>query len=470
MLCKNAWTPLFIAASALGLATSAEAQEADADRVVETIVRKYNADDFAGIYGLASDAFRKTIDEPSFVRFFRRNRNGGDVLRWSRTAVKGRRVTYRLELEARDMLMSLEVPSAERFDSIGLTNAPVERLAKGRAVPNDNPLKTPLDLAVDSAAREYFLNPHAAGLSIGIIRQGSTHAYHYGETERGKGTLPNSKTRYEIGSITKTFTATLLAQAVCDGKVSLDDDVRKYLVEPFPTLEFEGRPIRLRDLANHTSRLPTLPDDVGSQPGARPLTPEQGYDRQRFFDALRNFRMPGPSGERFEYSNWGVALLGLSLERAYGRPYEDLLTRFITTPLGMNETSYKPDAAKRGLAAVGTFENGKAAPYQGLDQFGPSGDILSDLDDMMIDLRAQLEESTPAIALTHRPTAQGMGLGWGVRTVGGVREIQHNGSTYGFTSHISGFLEPRSGCVILSNSKVPLGPLVTSLHRELRAQ
>ncbi|MHC5539916.1 serine hydrolase domain-containing protein [Singulisphaera rosea] len=439
----------------------------DADRLMETIARKYNADNFGGIYALAGDAFKKSLDERTFVRFFRRNRNGGNILRWVCTSEQGRRVTYRLEMEARDMLMTLEVRSAEQFDTIGLANAPVEVLRQERAVPTDNPLTTPFDRAVDAAARAYFLNPRAAGLSIGIIRHGSTHAFHYGETGRGEKALPNSQTRYEIGSITKTFTTTLLAQAVSDGKVGLDDDVRNYLVEPFPGLEFQGRPIRLRDLANHTSRLPTLPDDVGTQPGARPLTPEWNYGRQRFFEALRNVRMPGPPGDRMEYSNWGIALLGLSLERAYSQPYDKLLARSITVPLGMKDTSYGPDAAARQLAAVGHFENGKVAPYQDLDQFGPAGGILSDLDDMLLDLKAQLEESTPAITLTHRPTANGIGLGWGVRTVDGVREIQHNGSTYGFTSHISGFLEPRSGCVILSNSKAPLGPLIGALHREL---
>lgn len=439
-----------------------------ADELLRGIVDRYNKDDFRGIYGLASEEFKRGVSEEKFVLFLRRNRNGGDILRSSLKAGEGNVATYLLEMQARDMLLNLSVEPPGRFNSFGLRNSPVPRLASGREVKNDNSLATPLDRAVDAAARNYFRDPHAVGLSIGVIRDGRKYAYHYGQISKDGGALPTSATLYEIGSVTKTMTATLLAQAVIDQRVGLDDDVRKYLGQGYPNLECGGRPISLRDLANHTSRLPMLPDDVGSQARANPLTPESGYDDAMFDAALRRVRLDGRPGEKFAYSNWGAALLGRLLERAYGETYGALLARHITGPLRMTSTTYKPTERRRDRAAVGHFANGKVAPYHDSGAFGPAGDVLSDLDDMLSYLEAQLSEELAAIALTHQPGPNGMGLGWGVRTRDGRREIQHNGSSNGFTSHVSGFLDSRSGCVILTNGKVELGELIGAIQGELK--
>ncbi len=447
----------------------ASADDADrADELLRVIVERYNQDDFRGIYGLASEEFKRGVGEEKFVLFLRRNRNGGDILRSSLKAEEGDVATYLLEMQARDMLLDLGVKPPGRFSSFGLRNAPVQLLARDREIKSDNPLATPLDRAVDTAARDYFRNPHAVGLSIGVIRDGRKYAYHYGEISKDGGALPTSETLYEIGSVTKTMTATLLAQAVIDKKVGQDDDVRKYLGEGYPNLEHGGRPIALRDLASHTSRLPLLPDDVGSQAGTDPINPEANYDTEMFDSALRRLRLDGRPGEKLEYSNWGAALLGRALEKAYGEPYEVLLTRHITGPLRMTSTTYKPTERQRDRAAVGHFANGKVAPYQDSGAFGPAGDVLSNLDDMLSYLEAQLSEDLAPIALTHQPGANGMGLGWGVRSRDGHREIQHNGSTNGFTSHVSGYLESRSGCVILTNGKVDLGRLVGAIRDELK--
>ncbi len=439
-----------------------------ADDLIERIVEKYNKNDFEGIYALSAEDFRKKIGEAVFVRFLRRSRNGGDILRSSLTSREGPVATYRLEMQARDMLLNLTVEPPNLFRSFGLRNAPIDLLTKAPDVETDNPRQSILDRAIDVAARKYFLHPHAVGLSIGVIDHGVKSVYHYGKTLKERGVIPNSKTLYEIGSITKTFTGTLLAQAVCDGKVNLGDDIRKYLAMKSPGLEFQGKPITLRDLANHTSRLPTLPDDVGSQPGVNPVTPESNYDAASFYAALSKIQLDGPPGEKIEYSNWGMALLGHLLEHIYGKSYAELLSNEITGPLAMPSTTYKSGHREREQAAVGHFENGKVALDQDAGMFGPAGDIVSNLDDMLRYLEAQLHEKTPAIALTHQATTNGMGLGWGVRTHDGHREIQHNGSTNGFTSHISGFLDSKKGCVVLSNSKVGLGEFIGAIQTELK--
>ncbi len=185
--------------------------------------------------------------------------------------------------------------------------------------------------------------------------------------------------------------------------------------------------------------------------------------------ALRTVKLEGRPGERSEYSNWGIALLGHFLENAYGQPYTALLSRHITGPLRMVSTTYKPVERQRNRAAVGYFENGRLAPYQDSGMFGPAGDILSNLDDMLL-----YQGATDRKYRFHRtdPSTDGERgwLGVGCEEENDHREIQHNGSTNGFTAHVSGFLDSKSGCVILTNSKVGLGELIAAIHAQLKTK
>src|SRR5207244_1996226 len=127
---------------------------------------------------------------------------------------------------------------------------------KTQKVKSDNRLLTALDKQVDSAVRPYINLAITTGVSIGILRNGKMYFYNYGETAKGNKKLPNQHTIYEIGSISKTFTATLLADAVSNGKISLGDPVSKYLPARIPALEFEGVPVTIKMLSNHSSGIP----------------------------------------------------------------------------------------------------------------------------------------------------------------------------------------------------------------------
>jgi CubicO group peptidase (beta-lactamase class C family) len=255
----------------------------------------------------------------------------------------------------------------------------------------------------------------------------------------------------------------LLAQAVLDKKVSLDDDIRKYLVGDYPNLSYRGTPITLQHLANHTSRLPVLPEDITEKPGYNPLVPESHYDSLSFFQALRKVSLDTIPGFKFNYSNWGMALLGHILEHVYTESYETLVNRFITGPLKMRNTSF-PTAESMDIIAVPHSENGKVVPVPQKDYFSPAGGLCSTAEDMVRYLDFQITEHSNAVKLTHTPTRNSMGLGWGVRKKDAWRDIQHNGSTQGSSSHISLFPELHSGCVVLTNCKANLGSLIANIH------
>jgi|GEM_PF-233620 len=432
------------------------------DAVKDSIISRYNRYDFEGIYQLADTAFSNHITEKQLTGFLRGNQNSGKIVKDSLLGEVNGKYTYLLVAESRDIRMNVEVTPAKKFSGFGFSNAPAVLLPTPKDVKSDNPMKTAFDRAVDSAAREYYRNPNAQALVIGVIRQGKRYTFHYNCTDKA--------VLFEIGSITKTFTGTLLAQAVLDHKVALGDDIRKYLTASYPNLSYRDQPITLLDLANHTSRLPELPDDIGAQPDFNPLTPEKGYDSVMFYAALHKVKLDTLPGYKYNYSNFGIALLGHILESVYHQPYANLLEEYITGPFGMKNTYYELTAQQQEKMAIPHAENGRTIPFQDEGMFAPAGDIHATLDDLLRYLNQQILETSPIVKLSHQPTAGNVGLAWGVRSEGTYRNIQHNGSTLGFTAHISAFPELNSGCVVLANSKANLGKLIYVVQQLSSAQ
>lgn len=437
------------------------------DEVKNTIVTKFNKNDFKGIYQLFDPPFKNKISEQQLVNFLKANQNSGQIVNSSFQSEVNGVVSYFLELELRDIIMNLKVTPEGEISSFGFMNSPPVFLTTIPLVKTNNPRKSVLDKALDSAALEYFRYSKANSLTIGIIKNGKKYIYTYGEIEKNNGKLPSSQTLYEIGSITKTFTATILAQAVLDKKVSLMDDIRKYLPGDYPNLSNNGTPITLQHLANHTSGLPSLPEDIGDRPNYNALNPESHYNAKMFYDALRKVSLDTPPGSKFLYSNWGIALLGHILEKVYGQSYESLVNKYVTAPLGMKKTRYIINEV--GLeVAVPHSENGRRVPLANEGYFSPAGGLSSTIEDMLRYLDAQLKETEPSIKLTHEPTANNTGLGWGVRKRDSFRDLQHNGNTQGSTAHISAFPEINSGCVILVNNKVDIGKLIINIQGMLK--
>lgn len=449
----------------LTVVVNAEGQVADSSykEIKDTIIVRFNRNDYKGIYQLFDTSFSNKISETQLVNFLKGNQNSGKIVQSSFISEKSGKYSYLLEFELRDMVMNIQLTNNNRISSFGLQNVPTDILANPPIVKSNNPKKSSLDIAVDSAAIEYFRFSKANSLTIGIIKNGKKYIYTYGETAKGNGELPTSQTLYELGSITKTFTTTVLAQAVLDKKVCLTDDIRKYLSGEFPNLNYKGTPITLLDLANHTSRLPTLPIDIGDKPNYNALNPESHYDSTMFYDALRRVSIDTIPGHKFLYSNWGISLLGHILESIYRQPFSNLINKYVTNPLGMKSTTYITSETGWKVA-VPHSENGKRIPLANEGYFSPAGGLSSTINDMLHYLNAQLKERQASIKLTHEPTVNGMGLGWGVRKNGAVTELQHNGATQGSTAHISAFVELNSGCVILVNNKVNMGKLIIQIQ------
>lgn len=357
-----------------------------------------------------------------------------------------------------------------------------------KGIQTDNQSKTSMDSMIHQSAPLYLAEASRAGLSLGIYAPDFLATYHYGTTHKGKNLLPTNETVYEIGSISKTFTGTLLAQAVLDGKVKLDDDIRLYLKEDYPNLEFQGYPIRLSHLVSHISGLPNfLPDN----PSLLQSTSQDSlpfvlssvlneYTRQNFLNDLHQVKLDTIPGYKFKYSNSSPQLLKYILEDVYQMYFNDLLKQFILKPLKMKATTSTFKEVDLTNLAEGYNSKGRLVPYipENLDA---AGGIFSTVSDMLEYLKFHLDEENELVELSHQVTygditRYAIGLNWQeVLTSENHRKIWQSGGTFGFSSYSVLYPELGIAIVLLTNeadntAQTDLGQLADRIFERLYIQ
>jgi CubicO group peptidase (beta-lactamase class C family) len=280
----------------------------------------------------------------------------------------------------------------------------------------------------------------------------------------GVGAGFDSTTVFEIGSITKVFTALLLADMANKGEVSLDDPAAKYLPADHRMPERGGRPITLTDLATHRSGLPRMADDMWSL--RHPDGEFADYTEERLLAFLDRHQLTREPGAQFEYSNLGMGLVGYLLARVARSDYETLVRTRITGPLRMNDTmiTLPPSHAARLAKPFDAYMR----PVKPMDMaaLAGAGAIRSTAADMLIFARALLNPTSPVApalktALSVRTPSENrfeQALGWVVRRLPGRELLMHNGQSLGFSSML--ILEPAKGraVVVLVNSAAEPGP------------
>ena len=323
-------------------------------------------------------------------------------------------------------------------------------LALSAQFPSDTEIRTTIQERVDSK--------RSSGIVIGVLESdGRTRTYAYNERAHGEPVF-DARTVFEIGSITKVFTASVLADMVATGDVKLDDPVAKFLPATVKVPSKNGRQITLEDLATQSSGLPRMPTNFAP---ANPANPYADYTADKLFAFLSGYTLPRDIGAQYEYSNVGVGLLGEALARRAGVSYEQLVTTRILKPLGMTSTASTLSADMKARLAPGHSAAGALAPNWDLAALAGAGALRSTVEDMLKFLSANLHPESSALAkhltLTHaarRDAAAGMkiGLNWHIR-IGRDRQIHwHNGGTAGYRTWAGFDLANRRAAVVLTNS------------------
>lgn len=292
------------------------------------------------------------------------------------------------------------------------------------------------------------------GIVVGIYENGKITYHSYGVANLESKEPVTSKTLFEIGSITKTFTTSLAAILSLENKISFSDAAQKHLPSKMVMPERNGKVITVEHLATAHSGLPRMP--LNFQP-KDPLNPYIDYHEEELTYFISNFELMRDPGSEYEYSNLGMGLLGFLLTKVEQKNYHTLLDQMICAPLNMKHTYISGLRNEKNLASGYADKLPmKAWTWDDQSVITGAGGIVSNAEDMMKFLLAQMDDKNPlskAFALTHLPRSDAgkmkIGYGWHIRD---ENLIWHNGGTGGFRS-FSGFDKTKNkAVVILTNS------------------
>lgn len=311
----------------------------------------------------------------------------------------------------------------------------------------------------DILYRRIDVEKRATGMAVAVADQGRERIVVHGVQDAPGSPPVAASTLFEIGSVTKVFTALLLADMAHRGELGFDDPVDRYLPDGLRTPQRNGRAITLAQLAIHTSGLPYFPFSPITTPN--PLEALAHFSLADLRDWLAGLTLPRDPGSQWEYSNAGYGILGLALASRAGTSFDALLEKRIAAPLGLRDTTLHPsgDATKR--LAKGHDAKLEAVPPIELGIFAPAGALRSTATDLLAFLRALLPDSGSPLAASARllptirtavPTLGGeQAMGWEIASQGGPFLVK-DGVTSGQTASVVLDVPNRTGIAVLSNA------------------
>ena len=331
--------------------------------------------------------------------------------------------------------------------------------------------------------KNHFKKSKIPGISVGLINEEGVKTFNYGEIKKDSGTTPTPDTLYEIGSMTKTFTAILTTKLQEEGLLSLDEPITEYLPE-FTGTNFDKNKITLYHLITHTSGLVEIP--LRNYPRImfrkifhinkdKIFPPRYSYDTDTFLSEVSQIKLKNNPGTTFRYSNTGVGLVGKILERVTNSTYDRLIKDKICNILEMNDTGIGIAETQKERLAMGYLYNGKEAEPINIPAVASAGSICSTVSDMLKFVKTNLELNTtdlspvlrycrmtkikPKISpflrslsrLLYGVRTTEVGLGWIMSDLDDIRIVWHNGGTEGFSTLMMMDQDRKTGVVVLTN-------------------
>jgi len=306
------------------------------------------------------------------------------------------------------------------------------------------------------------------GIAVGVYNKGITDGFYYGYSDLENGITPDSSTIFETGSITKTYTATLMRQLENEGLLDIDDPVENYLPETTSVPKYQGAEVTFRHLLTHTAAF--------SREARNEQTSDRPYDyhdwKNTEFNSYLNYynSLAWEPGTYYSYSNAAYGLMGYVAELLTGMSYSELVKERITDPLGMENSGtaliVSKDFLDRRSLAYDT--NQDILPFSSFGEHQSSGGMLSNLEDMFIYLEANLNDSSllyPVFNYCHQMSFENprynydadiphYGLGWRIHIRDQDTLVGHTGIT-NHTSYMRFIKEKQLGVIILTNTRNP---------------
>jgi CubicO group peptidase (beta-lactamase class C family) len=356
--------------------------------------------------------------------------------------------------------VSAQSPISSGEASISINNQEISNCSFSPEVKVDSPIKPN---ETRSLLQKIVDGKRAKGIAIGYVTPAGRCTLGVGESGNAARAQIDGETVFELGSITKGFTGTLLADMVAKGELKLDEPIGPYLPK---TAQGNAAlaAITFKQLTTHTSGIARVPMTMAfAKAGlSNPLDPYANYSEADFVKDLANIEPK--KNASYEYSNTAVALLGLVLANRAGKPYAELVRERLLAPLGMNATTMGASKENDPLAAQPHSVKLTPTPAWNLGVFAPTGAARSNVNDMMKLIDAQLARKQPWLAsqeqLIPHGRVGGLAYNWHIARLIGNNDgkekrdtlVWHNGGTFGSTSFVGFDVERGIGVVVLINT------------------
>jgi len=327
---------------------------------------------------------------------------------------------------------------------------------------NRLPAADEADQKVDAFVRSELARQRIPGAELGVYREGKlTKAQGYGQANVEWNAAVTSDTIFQSGSVGKQFTATAVMMLVEEGKVGLDDPVKKY----FPDAPETWNDIKVHNLLSHTSGLSEYETRARTKAGG-PFYMRLDYTEDELYRKIAEMPMDFNTGEDWAYRNTNYVLLGILIHRLTGNFYGDFLQERVFKPLGMTRTriiseeDIIPRRASGYRLVKGEWKNQEwVSPSLNSTADGALYFTVEDLqkwDGALYTERllkkASLERMWTVEKLNNgKPNKANYGFGWEIGSANGHRVIAHGGAWQGFTCYIARYVDDRLTVVALTN-------------------
>jgi CubicO group peptidase (beta-lactamase class C family) len=294
------------------------------------------------------------------------------------------------------------------------------------------------------------------GCALAVVKDGQIiYKRGYGMAKLEDGIVMTPDKIFDIGSVSKQFTVTCIAMLAREGKISLDDDIRKY----FPDLPQYGRPITVRHLIHHTSGLRDY-NGLLVLAGFRPESDCPNVDEALEL-IYRQKRLNYPTGEEYSYTNTGYFLLGQTVEKVSGQSLNQFAQERIFKPLGMTHTLYQDDhrqVIKNRATGYERVEKGYRLNMSNWDETG-DGSVYTSVEDLYLwdqafynnKLGRDLMEMLQTVGFLNNGTILDYAFGLVITEHKGLKNVGHGGAWAGFRAAISRFPEQKFSVICLAN-------------------
>lgn len=420
--------------------------------ITEKFVENYNNDDYDGIFSIFADVMKDALPIDKTTEFLKGLKSqAGNISNHKFIKYEnGTYASYKTTFERTVFILNISIDDNSKINGLFvkpfLEEVNTENVINHLTIKNGLITKEQSEIIFESTN----IFPNNTQVSIAIIKDGKVSYFGINKGSDTISAIDNQKGVFEIGSISKVFTSTLLANFVIDGKVKLNENISDYLKIPLKN----RIKISFADLANHTSGLPRLPSNLDLEK-VKPENPYIKYKEKEMKEYLTKYLELSNKGE-YQYSNLGAGLLGYTLSKIENVTYESLLQNKIFSKYDMQNST--ADITKiKGNLVRGLNNEGKEVPNWEFSVLAGAGAIFSTVEDLSQFTISQFDCSNKELKLTRVKTFElnknmDIGLGWHIlKSQSKNLWYWHNGGTGGYSSSMVIDEKSKNGIIILSN-------------------